>query len=104
MYALPIGGHAAGPSAQPQCASRTSCHARIKSVCKVFKHLILKIMMDEKIAKLKSYSILRTAEGFKPLSKILCLIEKSALFALRLKFFSAKENFPVLETSTPRYL
>ena len=29
----------------------------IKSVCKVFKHLILKIMMDEKIAKLKSYSI-----------------------------------------------
>ena len=31
MYALPIGGHAAGPSAQPQCASRTSCHARIIS-------------------------------------------------------------------------
>ena len=27
---------------------------------KDFKHLILKIMMDEKIAKLKSYSIYRT--------------------------------------------
>ena len=34
-----------------------SITSHIKSVSKVFKHLILKIMMDEKIAKLKSYSI-----------------------------------------------
>ena len=36
MYALPIGGHAAGPLAQPQCASRTSCHARIICILCLF--------------------------------------------------------------------
>ena len=43
----------------------------IKSVCKLFKHLILKIMMNVKIAKLKSNSIF-IIKHIKSFKKLLC--------------------------------
>ena len=48
-------------------------------------------------------NICKIAEGFKSLSKILCFMEKGALFALRLKCFSVTKNLAVLKKFTPRY-